>query len=514
VKNKSRMQYSLLNSSISAIIYIFNIAIKFLSRSFFIHFLGAEFLGLNGLFTNILSMLSLAELGVGTSIVYSLYSPLAKGDKTMINSLMRLYKKIYTIIGVVVGVLGVLLVPVLPHIIGDAQDIPGIYIIYFLFLLNSVSSYFFTYNRSLLIADQKAYITVIFDFFCSVIVTILQIVSLYLFNNYFVYLSIQILGTIITNLVLTYNVKKLYPYLSNQVNSNHIDDKTKDTLKKNTIGNLSSKIGSVVVSGTDNIFISSFVGIGTVGLYSNYILIINSIRGLCGQITNSITSSIGNVGVDANDELSKRIFERHNFVNYTLTFFSSVILIVTINPFIVMWVGHKYELPSTTVFLILSNFIILMLRNSSIVFIDAFGLAWQQRWKSIVEALMNISLSFTFLLVFNLGINGVLLATTLSSLLTVCWIEPYVVYKYGLHSSIVNYIKIIIKQVISLIIALVVSHLLLVDRFSISFSGLILYGFTSFLIALITYLIFYLKSPEFIFLYGVLVNLVRKRLKK
>lgn len=508
------MQYSLLNSSISAIIYIFNIAIKFLSRSFFIHFLGAEFLGLNGLFTNILSMLSLAELGVGTSIVYSLYSPLAKGDKTMINSLMRLYKKIYTIIGVVVGVLGVLLVPVLPHIIGDAQDIPGIYIIYFLFLLNSVSSYFFTYNRSLLIADQKAYITVIFDFFCSVIVTILQIVSLYLFNNYFVYLSIQILGTIITNLVLTYNVKKLYPYLSNQVNSNHIDDKTKDTLKKNTIGNLSSKIGSVVVSGTDNIFISSFVGIGTVGLYSNYILIINSIRGLCGQITNSITSSIGNVGVDANDELSKRIFERHNFVNYTLTFFSSVILIVTINPFIVMWVGHKYELPSTTVFLILSNFIILMLRNSSIVFIDAFGLAWQQRWKSIVEALMNISLSFTFLLVFNLGINGVLLATTLSSLLTVCWIEPYVVYKYGLHSSIVNYIKIIIKQVISLIIALVVSHLLLVDRFSISFSGLILYGFTSFLIALITYLIFYLKSPEFIFLYGVLVNLVRKRLKK
>lgn len=514
MKNKSRMQYSLLNSSISAIIYIFNIAIKFLSRSFFIHFLGAEFLGLNGLFTNILSMLSLAELGVGTSIVYSLYSPLAKGDKTMINSLMRLYKKIYTIIGVVVGVLGVLLVPVLPHIIGDAQDIPGIYIIYFLFLLNSVSSYFFTYNRSLLIADQKAYITVIFDFFCSVIVTILQIVSLYLFNNYFVYLSIQILGTIITNLVLTYNVKKLYPYLSNQVNSNHIDDKTKDTLKKNTIGNLSSKIGSVVVSGTDNIFISSFVGIGTVGLYSNYILIINSIRGLCGQITNSITSSIGNVGVDANDELSKRIFERHNFVNYTLTFFSSVILIVTINPFIVMWVGHKYELPSTTVFLILSNFIILMLRNSSIVFIDAFGLAWQQRWKSIVEALMNISLSFTFLLVFNLGINGVLLATTLSSLLTVCWIEPYVVYKYGLHSSIVNYIKIIIKQVISLIIALVVSHLLLVDRFSISFSGLILYGFTSFLIALITYLIFYLKSPEFIFLYGVLVNLVRKRLKK
>ncbi|MGK0604362.1 lipopolysaccharide biosynthesis protein [Enterococcus gilvus] len=514
MKNKSRMQYSLLNSSVSAVIYILNIAIKFLSRSFFIHFLGAEYLGLNGLFTNILSMLSLAELGIGTSIVYSLYSPLAKGNEEMINALMRLYKKIYTVIGVAVGLLGILLIPVLPHIIGDAQNISGIYLIYMLFLLNSVSSYFFTYNRSLLIADQKSYITVIFDFLCSVVVTIIQIASLYLLNNYFVYLSIQILGTIVTNLFLTYNVKKLYPFLSNKSAITHLDEKTKDTLKRNTIGNLSSKIGSVVVSGTDNIFISSFVGIGTVGLYSNYILIINSIRGLCGQITNSITSSIGNVGVDANDELSKRVFERHNFVNFTLTFFSSVVLVSTINPFIALWVGSDYELEPNTVFLIISNFIILMLRNSSIVFIDAFGLAWQQRWKSVIEAITNISLSFLFLLVFKMGINGVLLATTLSSLMTVCWIEPYVVYKYGLHSNIVNYLKIIIKQIFSLLFALSLAHILLVDRFEINFVGLILYGGFGFLLSLIVFLIFYVRSPEFIFLFSVLRNILRERLKK
>lgn len=514
MKNKSRMQYSLLNSSVSALIYILNIAIKFLSRSFFIHFLGAEYLGLNGLFTNILSMLSLAELGIGTSIVYSLYSPLAKNDKKKINSLMHLYKKIYTIIGFVVGILGILLIPVLPYIIGDAERISGIYLIYILFLLNSVSSYFFTYNRSLLIADQKAYITVIFDFLCSVAVTVFQIASLYVFNNYFIYLSIQILGTIVTNLLLTYNVRKLYPFLSKKIESEHLDEKTKDTLKKNTIGNLSSKIGSVVVSGTDNIFISSFIGIGTVGLYSNYVLIINSIRGLCGQITNSITSSIGNAGVYGNDELNKRIFERHNFVNFSLTFFSSVILVVTINPFISLWVGNDYELSTNTVFLIILNFIILMLRNSSIVFIDALGLAWQQRWKSVIEALMNVTLSFIFLLVFKLGINGVLLATTLSSLLTVCWIEPFVVYKHGLHSSFINYLKIFIKQIISLIIALSFTHLLLLNRFPISFMGLVLYGVFSLGIALVIFLIFFMKSPEFVFLYSVLTNLMRKRLKK
>jgi O-antigen/teichoic acid export membrane protein len=220
------------------------------------------------------------------------------------------------------------------------------------------------------------------------------------------------------------------------------------------------------------------------------------------------------VGVDANDELSKRVFERHNFVNFTLTFFSSVVLVSTINPFIALWVGSDYELEPNTVFLIISNFIILMLRNSSIVFIDAFGLAWQQRWKSVIEAITNISLSFLFLLVFKMGINGVLLATTLSSLMTVCWIEPYVVYKYGLHSNIVNYLKIIIKQIFSLLFALSLAHILLVDRFEINFVGLILYGGFGFLLSLIVFLIFYVRSPEFIFLFSVLRNILRERLKK
>jgi O-antigen/teichoic acid export membrane protein len=201
-------------------------------------------------------------------------------------------------------------------------------------------------------------------------------------------------------------------------------------------------------------------------------------------------------------------------VNFTLTFFSSVVLVSTINPFIALWVGSDYELEPNTVFLIISNFIILMLRNSSIVFIDAFGLAWQQRWKSVIEAITNISLSFLFLLVFKMGINGVLLATTLSSLMTVCWIEPYVVYKYGLHSNIVNYLKIIIKQIFSLLFALSLAHILLVDRFEINFVGLILYGGFGFLLSLIVFLIFYVRSPEFIFLFSVLRNILRERLKK
>ncbi len=510
MKNRSRMEYSIINSGISAIVYVLNVVVKFVSRSFFIAFLGASYLGLNGLFTNVLSMLSLAELGIGTSIVYSLYAPLANKNKQKIVSLMHLYKKIYSYIGLAVAILGILLIPFLPHIIGDASEIPNILFIYLLFLANSVSSYFFTYNRSLLIADQKVYLTVINDFAFTVISIIAQIVSLYMFNNFILYLIIQIVGTLLGNISLTLVVKKYYPFLKS-TNIVTLDEETKVILKKNTIGNLSSKVGSVVVSGTDNIFISSFVGISTVGLYSNYLLIINSVRGLCGQITNSITSSIGNAVIDANDELNKRIFKRHNFVNFTLIYFSSSVLITTMNLFIVFWVGESYLLSQETIFLIICNFILLMSRNSSLVFIEAFGLAWQQRWKSILEALINIILSFSFLYFFKLGINGVLLATTISSLTTVCWIEPYVVYKFGLHDKVSSYLKLISKQLFVLLCNLIIVRVLLSDRFSPNLMGLFSSTMLTIFISLIIYSIFYIRSSEMKFFLELVLKVIRKR---
>lgn len=510
MKNRSRMEYSIINSGISAIVYVLNVVIKFVSRSFFIAFLGASYLGLNGLFTNVLSMLSLAELGIGTSIVYSLYSPLANKDEQKIISLMHLYKKIYSYIGLAVAVLGILIIPFLPHIIGDANNIPNILFIYLLFLANSVSSYFFTYNRSLLIADQKVYLTVINDFMFSVLTIIAQIISLYIYNNFILYLSIQIIGTLLGNISLTLVVKKYYSFLKS-TEIGKLDEETKIILKKNTIGNLSSKVGAVVVSGTDNIFISSFVGISTVGLYSNYLLIINSVRGLCGQITNSITSSIGNAAIDANDKFNKRIFERHNFVNFTLIYFSSSVLLTTMNLFIVFWVGESYLLSQSTLFLIISNFVLLMSRNSCLVFIEAFGLAWQQRWKSILEATLNIILSFSFLYFFKLGINGVLLATTISSLATVCWIEPYVVYKYGLHYKVSSYLKIVSKQLLTLLINLCIVSLLFVNKFSPNLMGLFFSTFFTVVFSMIIYSVFYARSLEMKFFIEMMFKIIRKR---
>ena len=194
---KSRTHYSVLNSTTSAAVYMIKLLIGFVSRTFFIKYLGSEYLGLNGLFTNILSFLSLAELGIGTTIVYELYKPLATRNIEEINAFMGLYKKAYDIIGIAIGVLGMGVIPFLPIIVGHNVTIHNIPLLYVLFLANSVVSYFFTYKRSILNADQQNYKVIINDFVFYVIVSIIQIGLLLYTSNFTLYLTVQIAFTLI-----------------------------------------------------------------------------------------------------------------------------------------------------------------------------------------------------------------------------------------------------------------------------------------------------------------------------
>ncbi|EMF0473623.1 transporter, partial [Enterococcus faecium] len=232
-------------------IYILRIVIQFVGRSFFIYFLGAKYLGLNGLFTNILSFLSLAELGIGSSIIYSLYKPLAQKDESKVKALMNLYKKTYEFIGIFIGIVGVLIIPLLPLFIKNSTDIPHMYRYYVLFLLNSVLSYFFTYKRSLAIADQKNYLVAINDFAFLFFMNIVQVIALYFYSNFTLFLIVQILFTLFSNINISRTVDKRYSYLKEK-DVISLDKQTKDEVKKNVIGNMSSKIGGVIVMGTDN----------------------------------------------------------------------------------------------------------------------------------------------------------------------------------------------------------------------------------------------------------------------
>ncbi|AKX86564.1 polysaccharide biosynthesis protein, putative [Enterococcus durans IPLA 655] len=509
---RSRLEYSIINSSISMIIYILRLVIQFAGRSFFIYFLGAKYLGLNGLFTNILSFLSLAELGIGTSIIYSLYRPLAIKDQDRILALMKLYKKTYEFIGIFIGIIGVLIIPILPLFIKNSADIPYMYQYYILFLLNSVLSYFFTYKRSLAIADQKNYLVAINDFIFLFFMNVIQIISLYLYSSFTIFLVLQIIFTLLSNINISRIVDKQYPYLKNK-NVSKLEDETKEEIKKNVIGNMSSKIGGVVVMGTDNILISAFVSLTAVGVYSNYSLIIVSVQNLCKQVTNSITASIGNFAVSRQKKDSYDLFKKHFFVNQTLIFFSSIFLLVLINPFISWWVGGKFVLPLSTTILIVLNYSVQVYRNTSFVFIESFGLYWLQRKKPIIEASVNLILSLILLMVFHMGIDGVLIGTLCSSLGFVIWYESFLIYKSVFQKKYMDFIFLFLRSFLELVTSATV--IFLVNFYFINegniFGQFVAKFLVTFFLTSIIYLLLYFRRDEFKFIKNILFKFIFHR---
>ncbi|EGO5190250.1 transporter [Enterococcus faecalis] len=507
---KSRMEYSMLNSSISTIIFVMKLLIQFVTRTYFIRYLGVEYLGLNGLFSNILSLLSLAELGIGTSIIYSLYRPLAFDDRPQIKALMNLYEKAYNGIGIVVGLAGLVVVPFLPTMVHSSVDLGNVTLIYLLFLANSVLSYFFTYKRSLIIADQRSYVVNVNDFIFILLTNVIQIIQLHFYQSFILYLVIQIFFTLAGNISISWKVSKDYPYLKDQ-EQGALTAEVKDQIKKNVIGNLSSKIGGVVVMGTDNIMISYFVGLASVGLYSNYLMIINNVQNLCKQITNSITASVGNYVVEGNQNKLLKVFKQHLFVNYTLIYFSATVLIAILNPFIEWWLGAKYLLSSFTTSLIIFNLIIQMFRNTNFVFIDAFGLYWYQRWKSVWEAIINLAVSLLLLKVFHMGINGVLIGTITSSLCYVMWYEAFVIFKHGLNEPIMMYVKLFFSYLFYLVfVSIIIAYS---QQFVIvaGFLGVFIKAMLALVTGMILFVVRYRKTEEGIYLFTVIQRMILKK---
>jgi O-antigen/teichoic acid export membrane protein len=510
----SKKNLPLLNANVSAFFYILGIVVAFLGRKVFIETLGSEYLGLSGLFTSMIYMLSLTELGVGTSIIYALYKPLATGDHAQVKALMKLFQKIYMYIGITVGIIGTIIIPFLPFITKNIDLDTDVKFYFILFLINSVVSYFFTYNRSLLSADQRNYIIVIVDFVIfRVLVFIIQIVILLTIHSFATYIIIQILGTVSANLCLTYIVKKKYSYL-NKLESTNIHPQVINNIKKNTIGNVLSKLAAVIVTSTDNMLIAAFVNINAVGLLVNYTLITESLWSFVRQIFDSITGSIGIHGITSNYEERWKVYKRVLFVAFSLVYVLGVGLIVCINPFISIWIGNKYLLPGLTVLLIIANMLMKIYRITNLKFIDAYGLAWHLKAKPIVEIILNIFLSFLFLAKFKLGINGVLLGNIISSVATVLWWEAYGVYRWALNQSFKKFLTLTFQHSVILLIgcgsAYFISSFISLE----GFYALILKGLAGEAVAIIIFHMVFRKNEDWIFMRNIGGNAFRGMKKR
>lgn len=454
---ESRTKNSFKNYSMSVVAQITSILLSFIGRTFFIKLLSIEYLGINGLFSNILSLLSLAELGVSTAITYMMYKPIAENNKEKVAAYNQLFRKIYNCIGIFILVAGLSLTPFIYYLIKDEPRISeNLYIIYVLFIFNSSISYFYTYKRALLIAYQKEYINNANIIEFAIIKDIVLILLLYVFRDYYIYLIAQILITLASNIAISIKANKMFPDIA-LMKPVKVSKSEIRTIIKNTAAMMCHKIGSVVVSGTGNIFISYYVGLATVGIYSNYVLISQCACQIVGKGVNSLTASFGNLVATAGQSEIYKVFKKIYFINFVLAFNIAVFFFTLIEPFITLWIGEDFLLESkTTIIIVINSLFFYQIRVPAQMVINTYGLFWQIKWKSLIEAAVNLCCSFLFAAYMQMGIIGILLAGVVSNITTSLWWEPYVATRYGLRVPMRSYILEFVKNVLLLFMALII----------------------------------------------------------
>ncbi|WP_460015993.1 lipopolysaccharide biosynthesis protein [Lactovum odontotermitis] len=411
---------------------------KFVSRAAFLHYLGVELLGLNSLFTNLLGYLNFAELGIGFAITYSLYRPLAEKDEEQVSAIMTLYKKLYRGIALFVLVAGIILSFFVKDLIkGGAGNLSiNIQLAFILAVINLSFSYFVTYKRTLITADQRDYLNQINLAGFNIAGQILQIILLVFTRNFYLYLLIQAIVTLLSNIRINHVSNKMYPYLK-QKSKGKIKPETIGYLKKNVVGMISSKVGGIVVNSTDNLVLSIFVGLESVALYANYLVLLTGVTTLLTQVLSSATASIGNLKESGTTEAHKiNTFYKYFSICSLFSIVCAVGFSTFSSSFIRIWLGKNMIYSSLPLFFISFNFLLQTLRVSIINYTNAYGLYWEERWKPVAESIINLLISVSLVYFFKLDVIGVLIGTISSNLFVNFLWEIYVVVKLGLKSNL------------------------------------------------------------------------------
>lgn len=411
--------------------------LRFVCQTVFIQMLGKAYLGVSGAFGNFLTLFSLAEMGFGTAIIFSMYKPLAEGDRRKLGALMGLYRRVYHIIGCAVAVAGLLLVPFYRVFLKDVPDIPQLTLIYLLYLFNSVITYFLSYKQNIIVADQKNYICTLYQYGFCIVQNAVQIGILILTKNFILYLVTQIVFSFFTNFFLARKADRMYPYLKTYRHEK-LGRSDREGISRNIRALFLHQLGSTVVNGTDQLVISSLVGVESAGIYALYYLVTNTLRNLINQIFGSITASVGNLGAVEDREKSYSIYLAINFAGFWIFSFCFICLFVLFNPFIVLWTQRSDTVFAMPVVLMISlNFYATGMRQATLTFKTAFGLFWYDRYKAVAEAAVNLGLSI--LLTRQFGVIGVFAGTLISTLAIDLWVEPLVLYHHGFHRSAAPY---------------------------------------------------------------------------
>lgn len=505
----SRTKNTIYNTGSNLLVMILKYGLNFISRTFFIKYLGETYLGLNELLVNILYMLSIAELGVSYAVGYSLYEPIAKNDYESISRIMSLFKKIYMFIGIFITFMGVVVYFFLPFFINEYDTINNITIIYFLYLINTASTYFISYKDILITSDQKNYKLTNINSIFLLISFAFELIAIIYFKSFILYLIIKFLILIIQRIYINRYISLQYKNINfntNEKNEKEVINKIKTDVK----GLVFHKVGDYAVNGTDNLIISYFLDIITVGIYSNYILITKFLQNLVATFFNSIIPSYGNLIVNENNDKILEIFKKIDFLGFTLYSFFSIIFFNCANPFISLWLGDKFVLSKITVFLLSFSFFLTGIRMASYSVKSAAGIFKEDSWSPFIQAIINLLVSI--ILCKYLGINGIIIGTIISSFIPILT-RIYFIYRILFKKKMSSYIihNLLIYVIFYLIVAIITS--LFSKYLYTNVISLVINFMISTAIYMIVYIIAFYRNDEFKFIMDTIKKLKQKMVR-
>ena len=430
-----RTSYFLKNFSSRIAIYLATTLLSFITRTVFIYCLGEEYLGINGLFASILTVLNLAELGIGTSIVFAMYKPVADNDIEKVKTLMDFYRRSYRLVGFVLLTTGLALIPALPYLAKGTTGLVDLRIVYVLSLLKTVCSYwFFAYKSAILTPTQKGYILTLWSVAISAAESLAQMAVLWLLRSdpalsYYLYCAITLLGAVINNLAIRVIVDREFPYLKEK-DVLPLPKEERTGILKNVVGMATNRVCQVLNDGIDSTIISALAGIVFTGVYSNYLVLKGMVNKCLYMIFSSLHAGVGNFCATETTERKEEFLKTLHFTYFWLYGFCTISLWILFRPFIAgVWLHDtKWLLSETAEFLVILNFLIEGLAGAVVKYRDVNGLYWQTRYRYLFSSVLNMALSIVLVGPMHLGVTGALLGTTVS-LLVMLSFDPVLVYR-------------------------------------------------------------------------------------
>ena len=474
--------------------YLIRVLFSFISNAVIVYYLGVDFLGLSNLFTSVLQVLNVAELGFSVAITYYMYKPIAENDTVTVCALLAFYRKVYFIIGIVIFVAGVLMMPFIPYLIkGDYPQSINIYFLYFLYLSNTAISYFlFSYKTALLNALQRLDLTKLAYCIVSIVQNALQIMAIAIYRNYYLFVGVSIVGTGLKNVVSAYISRKMFPIYKCE---GSLSPQVKQNIASRVKGLLICNISGVTYTTFDSIVLSTFSGLYLVAVYNNYLIVYNGLSNVIAMIRNAMQASVGNSIASESIEKNYEDVKKWQFLFSMIAMFCSSCLLCVYQPFMKLWMGEKMLLPFIDVILLSALFFISTVQHAYFLYLAGAGLWLEMKWAYLSSTILNIVLNL--LLCHFFSTTGIILATLIATVISGFIWQLIVIFREYFKRSAIKYL---LKQllyfglaVISAIVSYFISYKIGIE----GFVGIIVNVLICFCTSAFVVLVLFSRTNEF-----------------